>query len=137
MTDIAITPANVVKGASAQTVTRQANATITAGQVMYLDTDNRVGLCDADDASSVIRAPYGIALNGGAVNQTITVQRAGRVTIGGTVVIGEIYVASDTPGGVMPAADLEAGDYVAVLGVGVSATLIELNIYNSGAVRAA
>jgi hypothetical protein len=48
------------------------------------------------------------------------------------VVPGAVYVQSDTPGGIMPAADLETGDYVTVLGIGVSATEIDVLIHVGG-----
>jgi hypothetical protein len=134
MADLTITAANVVKGADAAVVTRVAGAAITAGQTVYEDPNDgsRFKLCDADAGTATARTTRGIALNGAAANQPLAVQTGGRITIGGTVVPGTVYVQSDTAGGIMPSADLEAGDYVTVLGVGVSATEIDLNIHASG-----
>jgi hypothetical protein len=36
------------------------------------------------------------------------------------------------PGGIMPVADLDAGDFVTVLGIGVSATDLDISIHSSG-----
>jgi hypothetical protein len=134
MADLSVTAANVVKGADAAVVTRVAGAAITAGQTVYEDPNdsNKFKLCDADAATATARTTRGIALNGAAANQPLAVQTGGRITIGATVVPGTVYVQSDTAGGIMPATDLEAGDFVTVLGVGVSATEIDLNIHASG-----
>lgn len=131
MADLTVTAANVVAGANARIVPGTAGATITAGQLVYLDaTDNKFKLADADAAASAVLA--GIALNGGANNQPIDVQFGGRINPGATVVVGTIYVASSTAGGIAPVSDLGASDYVSIIGVGVTAALIELQIHNSG-----
>ena len=133
MADLAITAANVVKGTDAKVETGLGGVAITAGQTVYKDpADQKYRLCDADAGTAEIRTTRGIALNNCAANQPLAVQTDGRLTIGGTVVRGTIYVQSDTPGGVMPAVDLEAGDYVTVLGVAVSATELDLGIHASG-----
>lgn len=134
MADLSVTAANVVKGSRARIVSGTYGATVTAGQTVYSDPADgrRYKPADADSATAAVRATAGIALNSGAAGQPADIQEGGRITIGATVVIGTIYVQSDTPGGIMPAADLETGDTVTVLGIGVSATEIDLNIHRSG-----
>ena len=133
MADLTITAANVVKGAGAKTETGIAGVAVTAGQTVYKDSaDNKYKLCDADSATAAVRTTRGIALDGAAANQPLTIQTEGPITIGATVAQGVIYVQSDTPGGIMPAADLETGDYVTVLGVAISTTEIDLQINVSG-----
>ena len=126
MADVVITAASVVRGAAAKVEMGIAGAAITAGQTVYKDP------ADADAATAEVRTTRGIALNSAANNQPLAVQTGGRLSIGGAVVRGTVYVQSDTPGGIMPTADLEAGDYVTVLGVAVSAAELELNIQVSG-----
>jgi len=131
MTDISITPASVVKGTGAKTRQGFSAAALLAGEVVYRDT-NTFGKTDSDGAAA-LRVVDGICLNSApGAGQPVTVQYEGLITIGGTVVVGTVYVSSDTPGGIMPAADLETGDYVSIIGVGVSATQIKLGILNSG-----
>jgi hypothetical protein len=133
MTDLVITAASVVKGTGAKTIPGILGGTVTAGQAVYRDaTSKKFLVSDSDSATAGVRELVGIALNGGAINQPVVVQTEGPITIGATVVVGTVYVNSDTPGGIMPAADLEAGDYVSVVGIGISATQIELGILNSG-----
>jgi hypothetical protein len=134
MADLAVTAANVVRGTGASVENGIAGAAITAGQTVYKDpADSKFRPCDADAGAAAARTTRGVALNSCAANQPLAVQVAGRLAIGAAVTVGAIYVQSDTAGGIMPAADLEAGDYVTVLGVGVSATDIDLNIHVSGA----
>lgn len=136
MTDIVTTAANVAKGTGAKTRRGILGATVTAGQVICRDaTTRKFVLVDADGAAG-IRGPGddgGIALNGGADGQPVEIQYEGGIDLGATLVVGTIYVASDTPGGIMPAADLETGDYVTVLGVATAADNLKMGIVESGA----
>ena len=133
MADISVTAANVKKGSGATTITGTAGETITAGQVLYLDTaDNEYKKADADASASAVAA--GIALCGAADGQPIIIQTGGNINIGGTVTVGEIYVVSATAGGVAPEGDLTTGNYVTVLGIGTTTANIALKIHSSGAV---
>lgn len=137
MTDIVITAANVLPGSDAKKKTGTAGATITAGQTVYLDSsDNKYKLFDADSATAAARTLAGVALNGASNGQPLTVQYEGNITIGGTVVAGVTYVGSDTPGGIMPTADVETGDYVTVLGIGINTTQIRMKLIASGVAAA-
>jgi hypothetical protein len=133
MTDVAVTAGNVKPSTGARVKTGVAAATITAGQVLYQDpTTKKLGLCDCDSATAAARVPVGIALSGAAADQYVTYQYQGLITVGGTLTKGLVYVASDTPGGIMPAADLEAGDYTTVLGVAYSASQLSMKIHTAG-----
>lgn len=137
MTDLVITAANVVPGTNAKKKTGTAGATITAGQTVYLDTsDNKYKAYDADSATAAVRTLAGIALHGASNGQPLTIQYEGNITIGATVAAGVIYVGSDTAGGIMPAADIETGDYVTVIGIGISTTQIKMALIDSGVAAA-
>jgi len=69
MADITITATNVKRGPGAVIVHGILAATVTAGQVLYRLADGTFGLADANGASTLIKTPYGIALNGGAAGQ--------------------------------------------------------------------
>lgn len=130
MTDISITAANVLPGANATTLSGTAGATITAGQVVYLDeaTTGEWLLADSDAAGAAARGSgrIGIALNGASDGQPLKVQIDGNITIGGTMTAGVAYFLSDEPGGIAPYADLGSGDYVMLIGVSVSTTVLSL-----------
>lgn len=133
MTDVSITAANVVAGENASVERGTAGATITAGQVVYLDSaDRRYKLADSNSATAAARAPRGIALNGAASGQPIAVQTAGDLTIGGTLTAGVAYYLSDSPGGVCPVADIGSGEYSVLLGMAKSASVLAVNIQASG-----
>lgn len=133
MSDLAPTAANVVAQSGSVVEYGVAGATITAGKLLYQDpADNKLKLVDSDDASAVKRAVYGMALNSGDANQPMAVLKRGPVAMGAILTVGQIYVASDTAGGIMPAADLEAGDYVSTVGIAISASVLNFQIQNSG-----
>ena len=129
MADISITPANVVAGDDAVVVHGIAGATITAGQAVYLaSASNKWMLADADSATAEARRAGGIALNGASLNQPIAVQKQGDITIGATVVAGTAYYLSDEPGGICAVGDLASGDYVCLIGIAKSASVLAIGI---------
>lgn len=138
MTDISITAANVVAGANARIAHGIAGATITAGQAVYLDTatTGKWLLADTDSATAAVRHAHGIALNGGGNGQALAVITEGAVTIGATLVAGEVYYLSGTAGGICPVADVAAGDYPLVIGQAASTSVLNVSIVYAGVVKA-
>lgn len=136
MADISITAASVIPSANAELVRKAAAETITAGQPVYLNSSGLVAKADAN-ASATTAAVYGIAVNGGAINQLITVvKKDPALVIGATIAIGDVLVLSATAGGIAPAADLATGHYATVLGVGISTTAINFLPVAAGAAKA-
>lgn len=129
MSDISITPALVVAGTGAATKHGTAGATITAGQVVARDaTTGKYILADNNSATEAVREPRGIALNGASLNQPLAVLIEGPLTIGGTLTANVAYYLSDTPGGICPVADLASGEYPTLLGMAISATVLDVGI---------
>lgn len=132
MANLTITAASVVPGTGASIDrTKNAGAAITAGQSVYLASDNTYKLTDADGAAA-LRPCNGIAVSNAAVGQPVAVQTGGPITIGATVAVGTMYAASATAGGVCPIADLTTGAYPTALGFATSTTVIQLNLNYSG-----
>ena len=132
MADISITAANVVPGSDAVRESGTAGATITAGQLVYLDTsDMKYKLADANGAAA-LRVPNGIALNGASNGQPLSVQKGGDITIGGTMTAGIPYFLSDTPGGLCPLPDIGTGEYSCIVGIAKSTSILAVNIQPSG-----
>ncbi|MDX0007827.1 hypothetical protein GOB40_13900 [Sinorhizobium meliloti] len=141
MADLVITAANVVAGAGAKTTSGTAGAAITAGQVVYLDstTTGKWQLSDSDAATAAARgqgANVGIALNGAANGQPLEVLTEGPITLGAVLTAGTAYYLSPTPGGIAPLADLLTGDYVTLLGLATSTSVLNLDIQYSGVATA-
>ncbi|TDH35719.1 hypothetical protein E2A64_10305 [Pseudohoeflea suaedae] len=130
MADLTITAANVVSGANAKITHGTAGETITAGQVVYLDstTTGRWLLADTDSATAAVRAPGGIALNGASDGQPLAVQESGQITIGATIAAGVAYYLSGTAGAICPVADVASGDYPAIIGIGLSTSVLDIKI---------
>jgi len=133
MTDLVITAASVVAGSNAIKENGVAGETITAGQVVYRDSSTgSYKLADTDSATAESRTPRGIALNGAASGQPLAIIRSGDVTIGATILAGVAYYLSGTAGGICPVADVASGDYVALLGMGKSTTVLTVDIQAPG-----
>ncbi len=132
--EISINPVLVIKGSNAATKNGISSDTITAGQVLTLDSSDELERASAN-STAIDAAVAGIALHGSTAGQPIEYQTAGNITIGGTVVVGEIYLLSSAVvGGIAPEADVATpDDYVSVVGVGTSATVIARQVFNSGA----
>lgn len=141
MTDLVITPANVSARRGATIEEGIAGATITAGKVVYKDdATKKYLLADCDHATAAVRKPRGIALHGASDGQPLAIITEGGLNAGATVEVGTIYVLSRTAGGIAPAADVADVDspplspaYVSTLGIGVSASRIDVRIHSPGA----
>jgi hypothetical protein len=135
MTDIVITPGSVVPASSAIIENGWAGETIAAGKVVYLEAaTNRYKLADNNSVTAEVRLARGIALNGGSLNQPLTIAKAGPVTIGGTMTANTAYYLGDSPGGICPIADLPAasGEYPCLLGMSTSTTVLDIDIQAPG-----
>lgn len=130
--DITISAASVVPSAHAVQLQATAGATITAGQPIYLDTNDadtqgraKAKLSDADSATAAVRVVDGIAINSASAGQpVIYVVSDPALTIGGSQTVNTILILSGTAGGIAPSADLSSGEYLVVIGVVKSATTI-------------
>jgi hypothetical protein len=134
MADLTITAANVLAGSGSKKVNGTAGATVTAGQVVYLDSaTDTYKLADNDSGTAAVRSPAGIALHASLSGQPLTILTAGSITIGATTAIGTVYCLSSTAGGICPSADIATGDYNTILGIGTSVTAINVKIHEAGA----
>ncbi|TPI39308.1 hypothetical protein FJW07_14105 [Mesorhizobium sp. B3-1-9] len=133
MADLVITPENVIAGADAGTETGAAGETIIAGQQLYRSSATKKLMKADNNAASVeARTAIGTALNGGALDQPIKFQKSGDVNVGAILTPGATYFLSDTPGGICPAADLGAGEYVQLIGIAKSASVLTLDYKYTG-----
>ena len=136
MADISVTAASVIAASDATTENGTAGATITAGQVVSLNTTTgKYVLADADGASGIDR-PRGIALNGASDGQPLKIAKAGNVTFNAVLTAGVSYFLSPTAGGIAPRADVLTGDVVTHLGIATSTTVLALDIQYSGVASA-
>lgn len=138
MTDLSITASQVLPDANGNSATGLAGASITAGQVVYLDSaSSTYKLFDANDTGANAVSP-GIALNGASAGQPIKVQLTGTITLGAGAgpTLGLVYVASANAGGIAPSADIASNWRTTILGVGGTSNTLVLAIANSGMTKA-
>lgn len=107
--------------------------TVAAGNPVRKQADGT--FIAATDASAAGAAVEGIALSGGAVGQVFSYQRGGNINLGATLAAGKVYVLS-TSGGIAPVDDIAGTEYVTVLGVGISTSLMKMGIVVSGVAAA-
>lgn len=133
MTDLVITAANVVAGSGAKKIAGTAGVTVTAGQVVYLDSaTSTYKLADNNSATAAVRSPDGIALHGSLANQPLTILASGPIAAGATLTAGVAYYLSDTPGGICAVADLATGEYPVILGIATSTSVLNVKIQEAG-----
>lgn len=96
--------------------------TVAAGMPVRQQTDGT--WIAATNASSAGANVGGWAVTGGAINQPFTYQIGGNINPGGTVVVGGIYVLS-AAGAISLDNDVVTGDWITVLGGGITASLIK------------
>jgi len=133
MADLVITAASVLAGSNMMRDSGTAGETITAGQAVYRSsTTNKWMLADSDSATAEAKKATGIALNGAALNQPLTVLKSGDITIGAALTAGTAYYLSNTPGGICPVADVGAGEDVCLLGLAKSTTVLAVAIQSPG-----
>lgn len=121
--DVAVTAANVIVSPRGQQYLTPGiyGEAVTAGQVVtQSSTDGKFYLADANVTAKALVA--GIAVNSGAANQPATIcTEDPDFTPGFTLSLSTpVYVASATPGGIAPSADLTTGWKPTVLMVATS-----------------
>lgn len=134
MTDLVITPANVIAGSNAQRANGTAGAAISAGQLIYKDATTKKYLqCDNNAADVNARKPEGVALNNAALNQPIDLLTSGDITIGATLTAGtDYFLSTAATGGICPRADVVSGMNVCLIGLAKSATVLAVDIQTPG-----
>lgn len=134
MADLVLTATAIVKTATTKVEYGMfAGEAIIAGEVVYRDPSlGTVFKADADSATAAARTVRGFALNGGGIGQPIAVAYGGSLTIGAVMTKGLVYCLSDVAGKIRPVADNASGDFVSLLGVASSTSVLDININNSG-----
>ena len=137
MADLSITAASVLASANCAP-DKQYNfgATVTAGQVVYLDTSTNTWKLTDSDASSAgnnANSIIGIALVGGSNNQpAVVAKRDIYFTPGATLTNGIAYYVSKNAGAICPVADVGSGNYATFLGIARSTSILNLEPVPSG-----
>lgn len=136
MANLSQTAANVGIG-STGTRTRvvQAGSAITNGQPVYLSA-GKYYPADASLAASANAA--GIAISGASTDGFFLMQEGpgGLVNLGATLVVGQVYCVSATPGAICPYEDLLTGEFVCILGIATSASLLQTSYTYSSVAKA-
>lgn len=129
MVDLTVTATSVVAGSNSVTESGLAGEALAAGKAVYKAAATKKWmLADSNSATAEARVAVGIALSGAALNQPVVVHKFGDITIGATLTAGTAYYLSDTPGGICPVADIGTGEYVCLLGLAKSTTVLAVDV---------
>lgn len=139
MADLVITPANVILGGRAKKRTGVAGAAISAGDLLYEDTEDGKKLKPVlADGTAVQAEVKGIAAHGAEIGQPVVyAYEDDDMTIGAAVAVGDVLIASENAGGIAPVADLAAGWRCTVVGVAKSTSKVNFKPVAAGAPKAA
>lgn len=135
MADITQTPDNVTYSGTVTIVQRQAGAAITAGDIVYEDAADGRKWKPASASTATTAAAVAMALSSCADDQhfaAVLLQDGISINPGGTVVVGQDYGVSANAGNIAPTSDWTTNDYMTVLGIGVSASLIRIKANATG-----
>ncbi|MDX0592417.1 hypothetical protein GOD07_25850 [Sinorhizobium medicae] len=129
MADLVLTPSAILAGSNSAQEHGMAGETITAGKSVYKSaTTKKWMLADSNSATAAARQVGGIALNGASDGQPITVHKSGDLTVDAVLTAGQAVYLSDTLGGLCPLADVGAGEYVCLIGLAKSTTVLAVDI---------
>ena len=137
MPDLILVPSAVLPGDGAQYANGTAGVVIAAGDVCCLDaTSQRFVL--ASSAAVATSRVRGIAAHSAASGQPLRVQHGGILNVGGALLVaGELYCLSGlAPGKIGPYSDVTAGDFVTVLGIGQTTSLLLIRLWLTELARA-
>lgn len=131
MSDISYTGANVVPTATGANEFMDVvwGEAVTGGMPVYQHTDGK--FYKAIDDTALHAAAIGFVCSAGGASQRGQIQTAGRITLAG-MTTGITYSVSDNAGGIRPVSDQGSGDFVTILGVAISATVLQIGIIRSG-----
>ena len=133
MSDLAITAANCVPASTVAIKHGVAGETITAGMAIYkASATGKWMKADSDSATAEARTATGIALCGSSLNQPISYMESGDVTLGATLVANTSYFLSNTAGGICPLADVGTGEYLQLIGIATSTSVLRVNMTATG-----
>jgi enoyl-CoA hydratase/carnithine racemase len=133
MADLSITAANV-KLVSGPTEEMVAGATLTAAQAVYKEgATKKAKLADNDNATSEIRAIYGLTLHAALADQPIVVAKNGAVLdLGAILTAGVDYYLSGTAGGIAVRADVTSGHDPVRIGMALTTAHLQLDFNDPG-----
>jgi len=133
---LTITASQVVSVSGGTFIDALAAATLTAGDIVYLNTAGKFSLA-RNDLTIIEARAIGMALHGASVNQPMRVQTGGIISLGAGAapVSGAVYALASTPGGIWLVSDILAAQQVTLIGLGIGNNQLMLNVVPSGVVK--
>lgn len=135
MADLTVTSASVLPGENAVLVNGKAGEAFGIGLAVYKKSSDKKWY-KADNDVNEAADEYGVSMSQAtAVDQPCRVQVDGDFNPGATAAVGATYCVGAAAGGIAPDADVTAGKYKRIIGVGITASKIRIvrgGVFNSG-----
>jgi len=136
MVDLVIVATNVKAGADATKENGIAGEAIVAGDLVYKGLGGKYFKADNDSVTAGANQIRGFALNSApAIDQPLTVQTNGDITLGAVLIAGATYFLSNGPGKLCPDADVGAGEKVNLVGTARSTSVLTIDPSFPGVTR--
>ena len=133
MADLILTASSVIAQAGATIDEGIAGESVSQGQALYQDASDSNSLKGAQHDDTQASAEFkGIALNAAADGQPVKYVSKGPVSLGAVLTAGAVYAVGAAPGGIAPVADPGTADYMTVIGVATSASVLNVDPIISG-----
>jgi len=126
--------ADVYLGANAVTTDGVSGEALDQATPIYL-SNGKYYKCDNSDATKSAITKIAVTKTTGA-DQKVVILTSGDFHPGAAVVANELYIVSSTSGGIEILSDLQSGEYLGVVGYGVSTSLIRFAPFISGVAKA-
>lgn len=126
MADVTVVAAEVLPDSGTVTTGGTLGGTVTAGQSVYLDSTTNTWKAADANSTAATAAAKGISMTGGVSGQPCVICTGGTLDPGFTVDVAKVYVVSATAGGIAPVADLVQGWRTTILGVGITASQLQI-----------
>ena len=132
MADISQTAANVRSGSDAKFADIIAGEGLSPGNNLYKKASDSRGWGAIANDTAEKATLIGVTVGYASAGDKVPYQHSGKFNPGGTVTPGVTYGATATSKGIGPLTERTSGQYLSVLGPGVSATEIDIQIQNTG-----
>lgn len=128
MANLTITAANVIPTADSIPGFGVAGEAITAGQPIYLRTSDQKWIRGESGDTQAKAESVAIAITSAVSGGQVGYVSGGSLSVGAILTVKTLYVLSATTGLICPIADLVATDWVTLIGVPKSTSVLQLTL---------
>ena len=134
MAELTITAANVKASSNTDFRLVQYGEAVDQGEAVYANTDGKYLLADNSDTTKANVA--GIALTPNVLDGYGIIAISGKIDLGATLAVGQVYCLASTPGKIELESDVASSEIVTILGSGAATDEFDMGIQATGIAHA-